>query len=130
MPVETWYVMEDGAVANPNDVRTDAGGVLRHKDGRSVAYAPHGPRSRSVNTDEVKDVKPAPAKGGYLTREMGASADGQDELPRLRGEYYAKFGKRPFHGWDAEALRAKIAAGIDVGEATDGVEAQGEDRLV
>lgn len=32
-----------------------------------------------------------------------------DELVELRAEYQAKFEKRPFHGWDADTLRAKIA---------------------
>lgn len=32
-------------------------------------------------------------------------------LSDLRQQYQAKFGKRPFNGWDAEALQAKIAAG-------------------
>jgi hypothetical protein len=33
----------------------------------------------------------------------------------LRDEYERIFGKRPFNGWDAEALRQKIAAGPDQG---------------
>jgi hypothetical protein len=33
-----------------------------------------------------------------------------DELSALRAEYQEKLGKRPYHGWDAEALRDKIAA--------------------
>ena len=32
-----------------------------------------------------------------------------DELADLRAEYQRVFDKKPFHGWDAEALRAKIA---------------------
>lgn len=34
-----------------------------------------------------------------------------DERVPLREAYEAKFGKRPYMGWDAEALREKIAAG-------------------
>lgn len=32
-----------------------------------------------------------------------------DDLKPLRADYVAKFGKKPFGGWGAEALRAKIA---------------------
>lgn len=35
--------------------------------------------------------------------------DHSDELSALRSEYQEKVGKRPFHGWDAETLKAKIA---------------------
>ena len=37
-----------------------------------------------------------------------ASASADDRAP-LRAEYQAKFGKKPFHGWDAETLKAKLA---------------------
>lgn len=46
---ETWYILETDEVADPSDVAPDDKGVLRHKDGRAVAYAAHGPRSRSVD---------------------------------------------------------------------------------
>lgn len=32
-----------------------------------------------------------------------------EALKALRAEYEAKFGKRPFMGWDAEALTKKLA---------------------
>jgi hypothetical protein len=34
-----------------------------------------------------------------------------DERVALRAEYFAKVGKRPFYGWDADTLRQKIAEG-------------------
>jgi hypothetical protein len=34
-----------------------------------------------------------------------------DDLSDLRAEYQAKAGKKPYHGWDADTLRAKIAEG-------------------
>lgn len=34
-------------------------------------------------------------------------------LSELRNEYQAVVGKRPFHGWDAETLRMKIAEAKD-----------------
>lgn len=56
----------------------------------------------------------------YLTRDMVAQepiqspapapADPEDdELTGLRADYYRAFGKRAFHGWDADTLLAKIA---------------------
>jgi hypothetical protein len=57
-----WYILETGAVADPLDV-VDDGGVLRHKDGRAVAYKPHGPRARMVSAEEI---------AAYRTAEMVA----------------------------------------------------------
>jgi hypothetical protein len=37
-------------------------GRLQHKDGRAVAHAPHGPRTRSVNADAER------AKAGAYRR--------------------------------------------------------------
>ena len=48
---ETWYVMEDGSAADPREIAWDDRGGLRHRDGRAVACAPHGPRTRSVDPD-------------------------------------------------------------------------------
>lgn len=54
---ETWYVMEDGSAGDPREIAPGKDGRLVHKDGRKVAYAPHGPRSRSI------DVPPKPFGG-------------------------------------------------------------------
>jgi hypothetical protein len=53
MTPETWFVMEDGSCGDPRDVAQGADGILRHKDGRAVAYRPDGetPRSRGVDVD-------------------------------------------------------------------------------
>lgn len=69
--IETWYVMEDGSFCDPRFVVADEQGVLRHQDGRPVAYGPHGPRSRSVETADMQaepaaDPKP---RRPYKTRE-------------------------------------------------------------
>lgn len=56
---ETWYVMEDGTPGDPREIRPDSEGVLRHKDGRAVAYAPHGPRSRSVDPSAMRAKAPS-----------------------------------------------------------------------
>jgi hypothetical protein len=56
-----------------------------------------------------KSVKPA--------TELPAPAAGEDDPPPpgdiiapLREEYQRVLGKKPFHGWDADTLREKIAA--------------------
>lgn len=48
----------------------------------------------------VADLPPPPA-------DLLAQVSG-DDLSALRAEYHAKLGKRPFHGWGADALRQKI----------------------
>lgn len=70
MSIETWYMLEDGTCADPRDITGDAKGVLRHKDGRPVAYRPDGetPRSRSVDV-EAERAKEAP-KPKTVHREM------------------------------------------------------------
>lgn len=57
---QTWYVMADGTYGDPREISAGADGVLRHSDGRAVAYAPHGPRSRSVDVDAVRAKAPEP----------------------------------------------------------------------
>jgi hypothetical protein len=80
---ETWYVMEDGSVADPKFIVTGEDGTLRHEDGRKVAYAPHGPRSRGVDAEAIdavdppapadaKNMRPARPGRGYQTRESKA----------------------------------------------------------
>jgi hypothetical protein len=128
MNLATWYVMEDGSVADPSSIAPDDKGVLRHVDGRAVAYAPHGPRTRSVEVPS-RDPKPVEPRQGYLTRDVVAPeferfdhnrdgrpggstkpADASGEIAALRAEYTAATGKKPFPGWDAADLRKKIAA--------------------
>ncbi len=82
MGTETWYVLEDGSAGDPREIAPDKDGILRHKDGRAVAYAPHGPRSRSVDTDDL----PAAAKRGGRKPDKDAetpeTADMQPETPK------------------------------------------------
>jgi len=53
------------------------------------------------------------SKLGYDRRDMVAApikaAPQPDETAALRADYERIVGKRPFMGWDAEMLRAKIA---------------------
>lgn len=64
MANETWFILEDETPADPRDVAQDKNGKLRHRDGRAVAYAPHGPRSRSVDAEversKSRQPKPKP----------------------------------------------------------------------
>jgi hypothetical protein len=122
----TWYVMEDGSVADPSLCKPDASGVLRHRDGRAVKMRTDlvdpVPCTKRIDLNQTgKDMKPAKwsadqatclvtvhdANPGYVTRDMAAEPD---DLAELRAEYQTKFGKKPFHGWDAALLREKIAA--------------------
>ncbi|MCO5071133.1 MAG: hypothetical protein M9944_08005 [Rhizobiaceae bacterium] len=57
---ETWYVMEDGSTGDPSDIAPGKDGKLVHKDGRKVAYAPHGPRTRGVDADAERAKATAP----------------------------------------------------------------------
>lgn len=80
MTAATWYVLEDGNAADPRDVRPGGDGKLRHKDGRGVAYAPHGPRSRMVDPDAER----AAAKAARKAPPPPADPDmveGDDEPP-------------------------------------------------
>lgn len=82
MKTETWYVMEDGSCGDPREIAAGADGVLRHTDGRAVAYRPDGvtPRSRGVDADSArKDMQPAQPGPGYMTRE---SQTGRGRTPR------------------------------------------------
>lgn len=49
-------------------------------------------------------------KLGYTTPATPAIAPEVDELAALRAEYERVLGKKVFNGWDADALREKIAA--------------------
>lgn len=98
---ETWYVLENGCVADPREVAPDEAGVLRHSSGVAVAYVNGVTRSRGVDPDEErakaqqeaardkqwqadpeaqradKELKPdapppPPPKRGYKTRESKA----------------------------------------------------------
>lgn len=82
---EVWYVMVDGSVGDPAEISAGLDGVLRHTDGRAVAYKPHGPVARMIDPvaerakiaaasakPETKEVKPSAQGGGYRTREAKA----------------------------------------------------------
>jgi hypothetical protein len=74
----TWYVLEDGSVADPKEVAPYKDGRLRHTSGRYVAMRGDVPSSRGVDEDvERKNAaKVAPDEAprrGYKTREAKAN---------------------------------------------------------
>lgn len=77
---ETWYVLEDGTVADPSECAPDEYGVLRHKGGVAVALRENVPRSRSVDPDDEhgkpkhksRELKAEAPKKPYRTRESKA----------------------------------------------------------
>ena len=73
---ETWYVLEDGSLADPRDVAPDDQGVLRASSGVAVARRGDAYSSRGVDVDDAptaaKDVKPEAPRRGYRTRESKA----------------------------------------------------------
>lgn len=52
---------------------------------------------------------------GYGRADVQATekTDSDARLADLRTSYQEKFGKRPYHGWDAEVLAEKIAEAKD-----------------
>jgi len=86
MSTETWYVLEDGTVADPHEVTQNKDGSLQHPRGKVAMRNPTTPSSRSVNADEerkknlqaqkpeldrtTREMKPAasPARADYKTR--------------------------------------------------------------
>lgn len=72
--METWYVLEDGDVVDPNDVAPDESGRLVHKSGVKVAMKGSVPHSRGVDVSAVKqrEVSAERPKRTYKNREMKA----------------------------------------------------------
>lgn len=84
---ETWYVMEDGSCGDPREIAPDKHGRLVHKDGRKVAYAPHGPRSRSVDVSQ----KPFDGKGDHDgDGKAGGSKPKQDSVTTATADMEAE----------------------------------------
>lgn len=71
---DTWYVLEDGRPANPDECAPDNDGVLRHKSGVAVATRGGTYSSRGMSAEDIaateKDLKPEAPKRGYKTREI------------------------------------------------------------
>lgn len=73
--------------------------IFQHKSGRKQ------PMHR-----RYADILQKLGRGTYMTRDMQAAQQrDDDELATLRAQYQDVVGKRPYHGWDADTLREKIA---------------------
>lgn len=80
---------------------------------------PGATRTLVVADGYVERVKALPFLEAEWVDALDHDADGKkggsvkqpadDDLKALRAEYAEKIGKKPFGGWDAETLRAKIA---------------------
>ncbi|MBA4219942.1 MAG: hypothetical protein C0458_04345 [Methylobacterium sp.] len=101
--IETWYVLADGRVADPNHVAPDEQGVLRHKEGVAVALGPHGPRSRSIDADAERATSVARAEAERAAAEEAAA---NAEAARLAE---AEQCKRDAAAAEAERLKAQGA---------------------
>lgn len=77
---ETWYILEDGQPGDPHEIGVGEDGILRHNDGRAVAYGPHGPLSTGVDAEALrapvngteKALEPERPKRTYKTRQVKA----------------------------------------------------------
>lgn len=73
--------------------------VFKHKSGRSQPM-----------TRRYADILKKLGRGSYATRELRpADPVAPDLLSELRAEYQKVVGKRPYHGWDEDELRKRIA---------------------
>lgn len=84
---ETWFVLEDGTYADPNEVAPDKAGKLRHKSGVAVAMRGDVPSTRSVDPDEER------AKSKPKAREAAPAK--KDEPPKSDRQMKAEGG----HGY-------------------------------
>lgn len=55
---------------------------------------------------DIGSIQPPPSS---LRAKVAKPAAVDDDLAAAREEYQTKMGKRPFHGWSADELRAKMA---------------------
>jgi len=65
-------------------------------------------RVRKVEAARVEP--PAPALTPVSAPVVEVAAPAPEDLAAIRAEYEAAVGRKPFHGWNAETLREKIAA--------------------
>jgi hypothetical protein len=73
----TWYVLENGALANPDDVAPDEAGRLVHSSGVLVAMRGDVPRTRGVDAEALRAMEAAGAKPADADREMRPAATGR-----------------------------------------------------
>ncbi|WP_313444515.1 hypothetical protein [Brevundimonas sp.] len=74
---------------------------------KTMTYATRRLQAEDTFTASRRDARILVAIG--KARYVSSDAIADDDLPALRDAYKSKLGKRPFNGWDADTLRAKIA---------------------
>lgn len=62
MKTETWYVLEDGSVADPSECGLDAKGILVHKSGVAVKVRGDTHWSRGVDVEAERAKAKTPPK--------------------------------------------------------------------
>lgn len=84
------------------------------RDGRVLVaigrarLAPPEADAATAGADEVAEMSAStPVPDGIIP----VIEENLEDIADLRVAYQERFGKRPFMGWDADALRAKIAEG-------------------
>lgn len=65
-------------------------------------------RAKTVEVEEAGSQEPRDPLDHDSDGRKDGSESGGDALKALRAEYHDVVGKRPFAGWDADTLRAKI----------------------
>lgn len=86
---ETWYVLDDGSVVDPNECAPDGKGDLRHKGGVAVAKRGDAYSSRGVDVEAMR---------AKATRDMAAAAeklasDDREMKPAAGKPYRTRGGK-------------------------------------
>ena len=92
---ETWYVLETGAFADPNECGPDAAGVLRHVSGVAVAVGPHGHRSRGMSEAEIAAARAVTAEPEPADPPAPADEPTPAQKPR-RGRQMTADGGAPY----------------------------------
>src|SRR4051812_47697702 len=81
---ETWYILDDDSLGDPHEVARDDKGVLRHKDGRAVAHASHGPRTRSVDAEAERARSAGRVKAGEDAKKAADKSSDKEKEPQAR----------------------------------------------
>ncbi len=86
----TWYVLEDGNAADPNECAPDKAGVLRNKSGVAVAMRGEVPHSRGVDLDPdgKGPSKAAPANPKPAPKAKVANSPANRELKAKGAKKY------------------------------------------
>jgi hypothetical protein len=86
--------------------------ALRQSPGLNVRLPAPEDRLSDARKTELLAAKCDPLDHDGDGKKGGSSKpEATGDLASLRAEYQAKCGKRPFMGWDADALREKLANG-------------------